>query len=151
MHRPLLDRFGMPDERQSCKHLASTRKPAAARPVTHQDSFDQPSFRIELSGVAFSRRSSLLDVFCPHTQAYHTSGQISSKSPIIQSSDVNVDHLDISRTWKGISVAQAREVDFWENAFEAAIHSWVETTLLSDFDDSDRARGGSSCRNPRHL
>ena len=47
--------------------------------------------------------------------------------------DISIEHSDVIETWKGLTLAQARELRFWQDAFKAAIDSLVEEALIESF------------------
>ncbi|TKA61775.1 hypothetical protein B0A49_08768 [Cryomyces minteri] len=46
------------------------------------------------------------------------------------------DHFDLVTTWKGLSIAQARELHFWEKTFETCLETMVEEAVADQLHNS---------------
>ncbi|KAK7510469.1 uncharacterized protein IWZ02DRAFT_39984 [Phyllosticta citriasiana] len=91
-------------------------------------------FRLESDSIPI--RSSPLDLWVPTFQKY-------GPSP-----EGNVRHLDETSTWRGLSMAQAREIKFWEDMFAAVLEYKISNHLIDIIDAMDE-RGAA--RRPESL
>ena len=88
--------------------------------------------RLEAYGPAFPRRDSALDIFRPEHRLYppHHRADNLYDAPVDGASP---EYRDIITTWRGLSIAQAHELLFWECAFKWCIEQHVEREVAAQF------------------
>ncbi|KAF2663244.1 hypothetical protein BT63DRAFT_123158 [Microthyrium microscopicum] len=83
------------------------------------------SLSVEISSSSLPQRVGVLDVYRPTLRSFDNNG--------FNTYHQQVEHLDIVATWKGLSVAHAHEILFWERATKIALESHIEELLISIF------------------
>jgi hypothetical protein len=81
------------------------------------------SIKVEVCSPVLPLRDRVVDVYRPKLHSF--TDDVDSVDP---------EHIDVVITWKGLSIAQAREVVFWEQAAKAALESYVEELLIASID-----------------
>ena len=87
------------------------------------------SVKVQVYGDCFPNRNLVSDVFLPQL-LYFDNTFIGDNA---------VEHRDVAVTWKGISVAHAKEIDFWEQAFKSALESVIEDKLIEEFMEVEKS------------
>ncbi|GME25926.1 hypothetical protein GTA08_BOTSDO01424 [Neofusicoccum parvum] len=86
-------------------------------------------FRLESDTLPV--RDTYLDLYVPEFHQY------SSRE------DRPVRHLDITSTWRGLSVGQAEELKFWEDMFAAVLEYTISNHLIDLIDGMDNCNVGT--------
>lgn len=84
-----------------------------------------------LVGESFLARDTIEDMFCPRFLLYpYPMRSIPGNQDGLDSSYGSpVNHLDITKTWKGLSSGQAEELIFWENLFRKVLSDLLHNQL----------------------
>jgi hypothetical protein len=78
------------------------------------------SISVEVSGTLLPRNRAVLDLYKPKLRSFDTSNG-------------DIEHLDVVTTWKGLSINHALEIIFWERATKKALEHHVEEALVAMF------------------
>lgn len=89
--------------------------------------------RVDVSGPAFPIRETCVSVYFPEHRLYPASKGVSPIEPSQYREHGSVAHKDVITMWKGLSIAQAHELDFWERTFQACIEDLIGGFLVFDF------------------
>jgi hypothetical protein len=83
------------------------------------------SISVDICSSALPKRSAVFDLYRPKLHSF---------PPLsIHHARPAIEHLDVVVTWKGLSIAHAHEIIFWECATRAALESHIEETLIAMF------------------
>ncbi|KAK2763051.1 hypothetical protein FQN54_009684 [Arachnomyces sp. PD_36] len=84
-----------------------------------------------LVGESFLARDTIEDIFCPRFFSYPYPMRSIPRSQDSMGAGYchPVDHLGITKTWKGLSTGQAEELIFWENLFRKVLTDLVRNQL----------------------
>lgn len=91
-----------------------------------------PRIRVDVSGPAFPIRETCVSVYFPEHRLYPESEGVSPVEPSERRGRASVVHKDVITMWKGLSIAQAHELDFWERTFQACIEDLIGGFLVFD-------------------
>lgn len=84
---------------------------------------------LRLRDVLGSRRRAAVDMYCPDVR----------RSPITRGSP---SHLDVVMTWKGLTLARASELLFWEETFLDVLEEHIEEVMVLIFEEHIREHQG---------
>ncbi|KAH7054272.1 hypothetical protein B0J12DRAFT_449271 [Macrophomina phaseolina] len=80
-------------------------------------------FRLESDTLPV--RDSYIDLYIPQFHRYDPGG------------DSSIRHLDVTTTWRGLSVSHAEELKFWEEMFAAVLEYTISNYLIEVIDSMD--------------
>ncbi|EKG19036.1 hypothetical protein MPH_03726 [Macrophomina phaseolina MS6] len=80
-------------------------------------------FRLESDTLPV--RDSYIDLYIPQFHRYDPGG------------DSSIRHLDVTTTWRGLSVSHAEELKFWEEMFAAVLEYTISNYLIEAIDSMD--------------
>jgi hypothetical protein len=100
--------------------------------------------RVQVLGKSFPMRHSALDLFKPQHQSY-TQSAFECNFTQDYLATPNVKHRDIVTTWRSMSIPQAHELLFWEDAFKWCLEKHVEEELIKKFYSSNIRISKSNC------
>lgn len=90
-------------------------------------------FRLESDTLPV--RDSYIDLYIPQFHRYDPGG------------DSSIRHLDVTTTWRGLSVSHAEELKFWEEMFAAVLEYTISNYLIEAIDSMDDCNIGMPPRN----
>lgn len=86
--------------------------------------------------IPFSRGKATSDLYFPQHRLYPTKGRILPTTRSETRKDDPVIHKDIITVWKGLSVSQAHELKFWDQALQACVENLIGESLVYGFSRS---------------
>jgi hypothetical protein len=89
------------------------------------------SIKVEIYGDCLPPRRSVAEVYRPQ--------HLTFDNTFI--GDERIEHRDVVIEWKGITFENAKEIVFWERAFQKALEQLVEETLIEGFLQTDKVAG----------